>query len=142
MPSLADVNFLFALINDQHSQHTVARQWFGSIEIAGDLAVCRVAQMGLLRLLTNPKAMLSNPLSMKDAWQIYDTLMTDDRLTYLEAEPTRLHAIWRKLTITSMSRNAWTDAYLAAFALAADLAMVTFDRDFKQFANLHTVIPS
>jgi predicted nucleic acid-binding protein len=30
----------------------------------------------------------------------------------------------------------WTDAYLAAFARAGGLGLVTFDRDFRRYAGL------
>jgi predicted nucleic acid-binding protein len=36
----------------------------------------------------------------------------------------------------------WSDAYLAAFAIAGGYQLVTFDRGFKQYANLTaTLLP-
>lgn len=142
MPNLCDVSFLFVLANDWHAQHSEARRWIETIEDAGELIVCRVAQMGFLRLLTNNKAMLGNPLSVQSAWQIYDTLMLDERFTYWEVEPTQLEKVWRISTMAWNSTKAWTDAYLAAFAIASNLAVVTFDSDFKRFEHLQTIIPA
>ncbi len=31
----------------------------------------------------------------------------------------------------------WTDAYLAAFAVAGNLRLVTFDKDFERFPGLN-----
>lgn len=142
MPSLCDVSFLFVLANDWHAQHLEARQWIETIEDAGELIVCRVAQMGFLRLLTNNKAMMGNPLSVQAAWQIYDTLMLDERFTYWEVEPTQLEKMWRNSTMAWNSTNAWTDAYLAAFAIASNLELVSFDKGFCKFAQLKANILS
>lgn len=38
------------------------------------------------------------------------------------------------------SPGLWTDAYLAAFAQAADLMLATFDRGFRRFVDLRLVL--
>jgi uncharacterized protein len=53
VPMLCDVNLLLALVTDRHAHHAAAVRWFDTLA-AGDAVVCRIAQMGLLRLLNNP----------------------------------------------------------------------------------------
>lgn len=49
-------------------------------------------------------------------------------------EPASIEVEWRRLTHGSRrSPNVWTDAYLAAFAIAGGFEIVTFDRGFEQF---------
>jgi len=59
-------------------------------------------------------------------------------------EPVGLVPIWHRLAaLPSASPKVWMDAYLAAFATAGDLDMITFDQGFSQFpgANIHIVMP-
>ena len=56
VPALCDVNVLLALVTDRHALHSLAGRWADSV-LADGAVVCRVAQMGLLRLLNNPTVM-------------------------------------------------------------------------------------
>jgi predicted nucleic acid-binding protein len=48
-----------------------------------------------------------------------------------------LETHWRNFTQhQSFSPQVWNDAYLAAFALAGNLEMITFDKAFQQYANV------
>jgi predicted nucleic acid-binding protein len=42
----------------------------------------------------------------------------------------------------TFSPNVWSDAYLAAFAQAADFEVVTFDKGFMQYKNVRVAILS
>ena len=52
---LVDVGVLVAAVWGRHVRHPVAAGWFG--KEADDIVPCRVTQMGLLRLLSNPAIM-------------------------------------------------------------------------------------
>ena len=54
--SLPDVNVWIALAAEGHIHHVPAREWFAAQPDAS-VAFCRITQMGLLRLLTNPNVM-------------------------------------------------------------------------------------
>ena len=44
---------------------------------------------------------------------------------------------WRQITNSQHQRHRlWTDAYLAAFAVSAQLPLSTFDRGFQQFEGV------
>jgi uncharacterized protein len=66
-------------------------------------------------------------------------LMEDQRFSFIQ-EPLGLEHIWRRLTTTeTYSPKVWTDRYLAAFAMAESLAVVTFDGAFRGIPDLDVV---
>lgn len=123
---LPDVNVWLALVWDGHRQHETARAWFEGR--AGVRCFCRVTQMGLLRLLTQPALMGEDVLSQQGAWQVYEALM-GDAYCLLHAEPPDVERTWKTLSSRSdAAHRRWTDDYLAAFAVESGLELVTFDR--------------
>jgi hypothetical protein len=66
--------------------------------------------------------------SMAGAWEVWDQLWSDDRIAMLP-EPDGLEPRLRVHSrLGSASPKVWADAYLVAFASAAGLKLVTFDR--------------
>ena len=51
------------------------------------------------------------------------------------AEPADCEQVLAGLLEPDMPPRLWTDTYLAAFALAGGLRLVTFDKDFARFAG-------
>src|SRR5438105_3900250 len=98
--------------------------------------------MGLLRLLANPSVMGDDVLARADAWQVVHHLRADDRVRWA-GEPTQLESAWRAISARDdNSHKLWTDDYLAAFAQAAGLTMVTLDTGFAhryRSIAVHTV---
>ncbi len=138
--SLLDLNVWLALAYGRHSHHPAARRWFESL-LPGTAAFSRVTQLGLLRLLSTPAVVGADAVSQSDAWRCYDALASDERVIYLD-EPDRLETIWRSLTRRQggPEPKTWTDAYLAAFALAAGVALVSFDGGFQAFRGLNLTL--
>lgn len=127
MSWLADVNFLLALCYDAHPHHKQAMRWLNDERGAGKIGVCRVSQLGLLRLLNNPVVMDINAQSCAQCWAVYDALMADARFTYLE-EPEGLERELRSsIANESFTPKLWQDAYLLAFAKAGAMKLITFD---------------
>jgi hypothetical protein len=123
---LLDVNVWLAAAWARHEHHPVAKRWIDAAE--DDLAFCRVTQMALLRLITNPTIMQRDAVSRRQAWDVVDRLMADPRTRFLN-EPEGLPALW----VTFSKRDdrnhlLWTDDYLAAFAHAARAELVTLER--------------
>lgn len=56
--------------------------------------------------------------------------------------PANIESHWRTFTQgNTFSPNVWTDAYLAAFSLAGNYELVTFDKGFARFPGLtHTIL--
>ena len=133
--SLPDVNVLFALMTARHQHQPAALGWMSQRE-PGSVAICRVTQMGLLRLLTNPKALPEGAFTMARAWQLINEALSDRRI-FFASEPPRIEVIWQSLsTMTGVGPSIWTDAYLAAFAQGHGYEMVTFDRGFRKWEDL------
>lgn len=127
---LPDVNVWIALTSDQHVHHSVAKRWIHDLA-TDQLVFCRITELGFLRLLTNAHVMGENVLAISEAWRIYDVLRTDPRITFMP-EPPAFSTYWRETgNLISGGPNAWTDAYLAAFASRSQLTVTTFDRRFK-----------
>ena len=136
MPALCDVNVLLALVTDRHALHGLSVRWSESIPAAGAV-VCRVAQMGLLRLLNNPAVMQEDVLDTASCWALWRRLLEDERFRFAPDEPPDLDAAFERFTIgRAFSPRLWTDAYLAAYAHAAQLTLVTLDHGFRSFPGL------
>jgi toxin-antitoxin system PIN domain toxin len=139
MAGLCDVNCLLALCYDRHVHHSAALSW---LEQQDELSVvvCRSTQLALLRLLTNANVMIEDVCNLKQAWKNYDTMMEDERFDFY-AEPMDLEQHFRRYTASGrVSPKLWQDAYLAAFARASKLRLVTFDGGFQQFEGLHLTL--
>ncbi len=129
MICLPDVNVWIALTSDRHVHHMAATAWLSRAQDC-QLAFCRITEMAFLRLLTNVHVMGEDVLSARTAWDVYDQWRADSRVIFLP-EPSGFSPHWRHVSRQISDRpNAWTDAYLAAFASQAEIRVVTFDRRF------------
>jgi uncharacterized protein len=137
---LPDINLWLALAFDFHVHHAPANAWF--LGISSQTCFCRYTQQGFLRLATNPSVFKNDVVSLKHAWQMYDTIVTDPRVAFAD-EPQDVERYWRQFTQRrSISPKLWGDAYLAAFARASDLQIVTFDKALSQFRDVDCAILS
>ena len=133
--SMPDVNVWIALAAEGHLHHGPARDWFAAQPDAS-VAFCRITQMGLLRLLTNPNVMGRAPRSIAQAWEIFTRLRNDRRLVFA-MEPDGVESAWRQLMMQKgVGASSWTDAYLAAFAQEHSYELITFDAGFARWAKL------
>jgi uncharacterized protein len=129
---LPDVNVWLALVFDTHLHHRSAMAWINGItdETA---CFCRLTQQGFLRLSNNPKVFPNDAVTAAEAWRLYDTTVSDPRVTFAD-EPIGLEPAWRGLTeVRPFSPKLWNDAYLSAFAETGGFEVVTFDQGFSQF---------
>ncbi|MES2392964.1 MAG: TA system VapC family ribonuclease toxin [Acidobacteriota bacterium] len=132
---LPDVNVWIALTSDRHVHHTLARQWLQTTE-QDRLVFCRISEMGFLRLLTNAHVMGNDVLSPLEAWRIYGEWRADGRVLFVP-ERIGFNEDWQRMgRQVSAGPNAWTDAYLAAFALHVGATIVTFDRRFLPLGSV------
>ncbi len=139
MPALCDANVLLALAYDRHAHHAAALTWLEA-QVDGSVVLCRMTQLSLLRLLCHSAVMGSDVRTLSGAWRIFDEIRSDTRFRF-GLEPESLEATLRQLTqAPTASPKVWTDAYLAAFALSADIQLVTFDRGFRQFSGLQLIL--
>jgi len=137
---LPDVNVWLSLCYDRHEHHRHAVNWLETVRIP--VYFCRVTQMFLLRLLTNPRVMGSDILTPQDAIGLYRDLRSDERVRYTH-EPGNIQELWYSLmSVSSANGSLWTDAWLAAFALAHGSKLVSFDVGMRRWASLRPEILS
>ena len=139
---LPDINVWLALTFDSHVHHPSAKTSFDGLPNNAICVFCRHTQMGFLRPATNPKVFGKHSLTLPGAWHEFDVLMSDARVSYAE-EPIDLEVHWRAFTQARIfAPQLWSDAYLAAFALAGNQEIVTFDKGFSQFTGVKCLILS
>ncbi len=138
---LPDVNVWLALASRRHTHAPSANEWLTGIEYE-HIAFCRITQMSLLRLLTNPKVMGIDVIDRAQAWEVYNKIQRDPRVSFLN-EPAGIEDAWRLITQSpSSAPGDWTDAYLLSFARVLNLTLVSFDQAFKTVVDLPIVILS
>jgi len=127
--TLLDVNVWLAAVWARHARHPVAKRWVDDHD--DELAFCRTTEMGLLRLTTNPAVTGNDALTRRQAWDVLVRLQSDPRVRFLP-EPAGLAPLWMAFSKRDdRSHLVWTDDYLAAFAQAAGLELVTFDKGMR-----------
>jgi toxin-antitoxin system PIN domain toxin len=130
MTSLAfpDINVWLALTLKAHVHHQAAWKWYRSLRPNEDLAFCRFTQLGLLRLLTNESVAKHETLNQRQAWAAYDRWIEKGGGVFRE-EPLGLEMEFRSFADRSFpAPREWADSYLAGFAAAGSMELVTFDR--------------
>jgi toxin-antitoxin system PIN domain toxin len=123
-----DVNVWLALHYEFHPHHRAAKAWFENPDQQSVLIFCRQTQLGMFRLLSTESVMGTEALSQRQCWTLYERWIESGRAE-LWSEPAGLEGTFQRDSNTEeQSPKRWTDAYLGAFAEAAELTLVTFDR--------------
>ncbi len=135
MNDLLDANVWIALTVPDHVHHARAVRYVKA-EAGVPLSFCRVTELALLRLLSNVRAFKDVALTGQDAWRTLQALFESPKVTRLE-EPAALDDVLGAWSGTLDIRGKhWTDAYLAAFAIASGCRLVSYDADFGRFPGL------
>ncbi len=133
---LFDANVWIALVFAAHPQHGLALEAYRSTSKARPAVFCRATELSFLRLASTPALLrLSNAtgLTNGDAIATLTRLLGETRVAHRD-EPEGVAPLWHRLGAQdSASPKRWMDAYLAAFAIAGDLRLVTADHDFVDF---------
>lgn len=123
-----DLNVWIALTLGTHEHHIAARAWYESLPPYTELVFCRITQLGFLRLLTTPGIGPAGTMTQLEAWAAYDTWIDGGACVYRD-EPFGIEIELRAFANRNTpSQKEWGDSYLAAFAAAASLELVTFDK--------------
>jgi uncharacterized protein len=142
--NLCDSNVWLAMTLSSHVHQPVARAWFEGIEDPESVVFCRQTQQTFLRLLSNASVLMpygNPPLTNREAWDVYEAFIADDRVTFVAVEPTGVESWWTEFALRdNASPRLWMDAYLAAFATAGGYRLVTTDAAFRQFSSLDLLV--
>jgi hypothetical protein len=130
-----------ALAYELHVHHPAVRHWFDTLS-RQEALLCRITQLGVLRLLTNRKVMDQDVLNQRQAWRLFDRILEDERIAFTP-EPAGTDVEFRRFTQSSTpSTRKWSDAYLAAVASAGNMTVVTIDKGFSDFTDVNVSIIS
>lgn len=136
--TLFDTNVWLAAIFPTHPFHSLAQQALQQATPAQPAVWCRSTQQSFLRLASTPallKAYGAEGMTNHDALVVLDALQTLPQVA-LREESSGVFALWCQLAgAGTASPKIWMDAYLAAFAIAGGLQLVSLDRDFKNFVT-------
>jgi len=120
------MNVWLALATPEHIHAAIAKRWWEQEN--GTIAFCRLTQLGFLRLMTTAAAMDGKPLTIAEAWRVYDRFYDDDRVTLISEPPEVEERFREKAVGRTVSPKVWADSWLLAFAQAAEGLLVTFDK--------------
>lgn len=138
--SLIDTSVWVALAFPTHPRHTVAVSTFEQRSDERPAVFCRATQQSFLRIAKTPTILNvygASATTNRDAWVLMDRFSALTDVEFRE-EPSALFSLWRDLTVRgTASPKLWMDAYLAAFAIRADLQLLTLDKAFRQFKGLN-----
>jgi len=135
MTDLLDVNVWLALTDARHVHHLAALDYWEN-QAAEVIVFCRVTMLGFLRLITQSR-MANPPLTSQRAWEAYHAYMKKTGVGFLQ-EPVGLdEKLSAFSTQPTIRHRLWTDAYLAALAVASGSRLVSLDSDFQTFKDLN-----
>ena len=137
MPAcLLDVGVWLAAGFAAHPAHGAARRVLAQVSAAEPALWCRATQQSFLRLASTPviTAAYGVPKATNaDAWVALEAFLALPQVDVID-EPPELARHWGQLgAIEQTAPKRWMDAYLAAFAMAAGVLLVSLDRDFSHF---------
>jgi len=137
MTSLVDVNVVFALLVERHVHHEIAWKWWRK-RTEETVGLSLPVRMGVLRLLTNSRAMEGTAVSPAEALGAWDRFEEDPR-TFWVPDQGRAHELSfrRFVDARDASPNLWTDAWLAALAESAEIGLTSFDAGFRFYGLKH-----
>lgn len=132
---LLDVNVWVALSVPKHPHHLRASYYWQN-EASARVAFNSHTMLGLVRVVSNAAVFGGQQLTVDAAWQLYRAWRKDQAVMFA-VEPSRCNAVLDGMVVSGLvQRRTWSDAYLASFAEAGGLRLVSFDSDFSLFPNL------
>lgn len=132
-----DTGVWLAWYFQEHPHHARAADLLEASSASEPAWLCRATEQWWLRLATTAaicRAYSSPVLTNAQACAVLATWHARPHVSCFEAEPHGTRELWLELAgVSSASPKVWMDAYLAAFAIRADLPLATLDADFRRF---------
>jgi uncharacterized protein len=128
--SLFDVNFLVAMIDEDHVHHERAHQWWDANQADG-WASCPLTQNGFVRVFSTTRAKVSPPAAL-------DLLRTaiEEESHVFWPDDISLADIRRFNSTRILGPKQLTDIYLLGLAVKNGGRLTTFDRSISRSAVL------
>ena len=136
---LPDVNVWVALSSAEHQFHQSAEKYWKAMA-QPRLAFCRVTSLGLVRVTSQRHTLGGAQLTTMEAWANYMAWRELSGIDFLH-EPSGVEQRMQDWVSAGLvTANNWTDLYLAAFAWAGSLRLVTFDQAFARMPDLELLL--
>ncbi len=133
---LFDANCWLAIAYEFHGFHDAALLAINAATVEHPVYFCRSTEQSVLRLLSTPAIQAtyqSQPITNEGAIRLLNEWQSEPNVAFVE-EPAGTRELWLNLANRkTASPKLWMDAYLAAFAISAELCFVTNDKAFRQF---------
>lgn len=125
---LPDINVWVALNFSRHEHHAAANRWYMRLPESDLLVFCRQTQLGLFRILSLAAVMQQDALTQRACWAIFNRWAGTGQVRWADEPRGLTDALRTATSADEVSPKMWMDAYLAAFAEAAGLRLVTLDK--------------
>ena len=132
---LPDLNVWLALVWPKHSHHQYADHYW-EVQASDRVLFSTVTALGLVRLVSQPKLMGPAVRNPAEASALLDALCQQPGVGLAEPEHDGWEVFHQLLRGGEIPARLYTDAHLAALAIANGWRLVSFDRDFERFAGL------
>ena len=132
---LPDVNVWLALAAPDHVHHDRAVAYWRNESLPA-MVFCRTTMLGFVRVSSSPRFMDGQPLTPIAAWNAWQKLCDVPGITLAPEPPGCDGHLAGWVGSSLVSSRLWTDAWLAAFAVAGNYRLVSFHSDFSRFAGL------
>ena len=132
---LPDLNVWLALVWPEHSHHHHALHYW-EVQASDQVLFSTVTALGLVRLVSQPKLMGPAVRNPAEASALLDALCQQPGVGLAEPEHDGWEVFHQLLRGGEIPARLYTDAHLAALAIANGWRLVSFDRDFERFAGL------
>jgi toxin-antitoxin system PIN domain toxin len=133
---LLDMNVGLAAAFAAHPAHSAARPVLHVASAHEPALWCRATQQSFLWLASTPVITAAYGVAKAtnaDAWVAMEAFLALPQVDVMD-EPPELARHWRQLgAIEQSAPKRWMDAYLASFAMAAGVLLVSLDRYFSPF---------
>jgi toxin-antitoxin system PIN domain toxin len=137
---VVDANVLVHAANAGAREHTSAQKWIeAALSGTEPIGFAWTALLAFIRISTR-QGLLLRPLKIADAFGLLEDWLGAHHSVVIH--PGDNHAAILRVLLESLGTagDLTTDAHLAALAIEHGAELVSFDRDFKRFEGLRTVI--
>lgn len=139
MIDLLDVNVWIAMSTPRHAFRPEAEGYWRD-NARETIAFCTVSMLGFVRVCSTAPVFDGRAVEPARAWEICREWMAMDHVVYHEEPESCLDVVGDFVRAGAVRGRTWTDAYLAAFAIAGGMRLVSLDRGFTQYPGLDLLL--
>lgn len=133
---VVDANVLIYAVNEDAPRHGLARQWLDdALRGPESIGFAWVVLLAFIRLTTR-QGLFPRPLAVADSLRVVRHWLAQPAAVVVHPTPRHADVLAGLLNQSGAAANLVTDAHLASLALEHGAHLVSFDDDFRRFADL------